>query len=262
MKRITDISEVHEILLQIASEFDRICTKHGIPYYMLYGTMLGAVRHKGFIPWDDDMDFGIPFEYYDLLIEKLTEELPYPYRCLTFESNKNVVYPVCKIDNSETLIDDPRLRCRIEDKLGINIDVFPLIRCKGMSLRIQIVRFLIRMQTLFFLNTTSSSKFHQIIYRVFKVFALFSNKCIPRMIMQVLKGVKSGDMVVSVFGSYGKKELVPLSDFGEGKCYLFENVNLRGVTKAHSYLLKLYDKYLMLPPLHKRKAHVSDVYYR
>ena len=58
------IKEIQQHLLGIAKEFDRICTKHNIPYFMLYGTMLGAVRHKGFIPWDDDMDFGVPIEYY------------------------------------------------------------------------------------------------------------------------------------------------------------------------------------------------------
>ena len=79
MKRI-GIDEIHARVLAIAKEFDKICTRHQIPYYMLGGTMLGAIRHKGFIPWDDDMDFGVPIAYYDQLEEILKEELPSNYR--------------------------------------------------------------------------------------------------------------------------------------------------------------------------------------
>ena len=79
--RPIDIEEAHHILLDIAKAFTKVCDENNIPYYMLGGTMLGAVRHKGFIPWDDDMDFGVPREYYDLLINVLEKELPSPYRC-------------------------------------------------------------------------------------------------------------------------------------------------------------------------------------
>ena len=75
LRRI-DMDECHEHLLRIAECFDGICRRHGIPYFMLGGTMLGAVRHKGFIPWDDDMDFGIPRPYFNRFIETAREELP------------------------------------------------------------------------------------------------------------------------------------------------------------------------------------------
>ena len=110
MRQITDISEVHQILLGIAKEFDRICRENDIPYYMLGGTMLGAVRHKGFIPWDDDMDFGVPRPYYDRLVSVLESELLHPYRCCTYRNNQGVFAPFVKIDDYRTLADDPRVR--------------------------------------------------------------------------------------------------------------------------------------------------------
>ena len=68
LKRI-DIQECHQQLVLLAIVFDKICNKYHIPYYMLGGTMLGAVRHKGFIPWDDDMDFGIPRPYFKYFLQ-------------------------------------------------------------------------------------------------------------------------------------------------------------------------------------------------
>ena len=95
MERI-DIEEVHSRVLAIAKEFDRICTLHGIPYYMIGGTMLGAIRHKGFIPWDDDMDFGVPIEHYQELINILEKELPYPFRCCTYKNHPAVLFNFLK----------------------------------------------------------------------------------------------------------------------------------------------------------------------
>ena len=128
MKKI-GIEEVHSRLLAIAKVFDDICTRHNIPYYMIGGTMLGAIRHKGFIPWDDDMDFGVPIEYYKELIDTLENELPYPYRCCTYKNHPAVLFTYFKIEDQSTCIDDAAIYLPLEDKLGINIDIFPLNHC-------------------------------------------------------------------------------------------------------------------------------------
>ena len=70
IKELT-FEELHHHLLEIAKAFDAVCRKNNIPYYMLGGTMLGAIRHKGFIPWDDDMDFGYRENILTLLLKYL-----------------------------------------------------------------------------------------------------------------------------------------------------------------------------------------------
>lgn len=157
MTRI-DIEEVHRRILNIARIFDNICSEHGIQYYMLGGTMLGAIRHKGFIPWDDDMDFGVPFEHYNKLISILEEKLPQGMRCCTFENSKAVVYPFIKIEDTETCIDDPRVNLPIEEKLGINIDIFPLVACEKYGKDAARARKLLRLQTLLFVDSTESGR--------------------------------------------------------------------------------------------------------
>ena len=126
MKEIKSHDEIHHILLGIASAFTKICDRHGIPYFMLGGTMLGAVRHKGFIPWDDDMDFSIPRPYYQLAIDCLQKELPHPYRCCTYKNNPAIRYCFFKVDDFSTLIVDNRLPLPMDQHLGLNLDVFPL----------------------------------------------------------------------------------------------------------------------------------------
>ena len=68
--------EMQEGLLTLLKEFDAICKKHDITYYLEGGSLLGAVRHKGFIPWDDDVDLGIPRADYDRLLTQVSRYLP------------------------------------------------------------------------------------------------------------------------------------------------------------------------------------------
>ena len=101
MKELS-LKDQHILLLGIAKEFDKVCRDSRIPYYMLGGTMLGAIRHKGFIPWDDDMDFGVPRPYYERLISALEEQLPVRYRCCTYDNSRNIIYPFIKIEDTHT----------------------------------------------------------------------------------------------------------------------------------------------------------------
>lgn len=78
MRKIETAEELHGILLAMAKTFHKICVEEDIPYYMVAGTMLGAKRHKGFIPWDDDMDFAIPRAYYEKAKNVLKTKLPPP----------------------------------------------------------------------------------------------------------------------------------------------------------------------------------------
>ena len=71
-----DRKKVWNVELNLVREFDRICKKYGLTYFMSYGTLLGAVRHQGFIPWDDDIDLMMPRPDYDRLKKVIVGELP------------------------------------------------------------------------------------------------------------------------------------------------------------------------------------------
>ena len=82
------LASLHEVELEIFDEFVRICKKHKLEYFMTGGTMLGAIRHEGFIPWDDDIDLGMMRKDYDLFIQYAKEELDEKYYLDCFETNK------------------------------------------------------------------------------------------------------------------------------------------------------------------------------
>ncbi len=102
---------------------DKVCREHSLHYYIYDGTMLGAVRHQGFIPWDDDLDIAMPRPDYETFIAHANEWLPRPYEFVAFETDPTYPLPFGKVqDASTTLIERPHLPYLG----GLYIDVFPI----------------------------------------------------------------------------------------------------------------------------------------
>ena len=100
---------------------DKVCKEHGIKYYVIAGTLLGALRHKGFIPWDDDLDIALMRSDYDLLIEHASEWFPEPFSIVAY--NNDLSYPkyFAKLeDKSTTLVE----RFYLGYVGGIYMDIF------------------------------------------------------------------------------------------------------------------------------------------
>ena len=261
MERL-DLKTIQQRLLLIAEVFDKICSKHDIPYYMLGGTMLGAIRHKGFIPWDDDMDFGVPFEHYNRLINILEEELPQGMRCCTFENCQAVVYPFMKIEDTETCIDDPRINLPIEEKLGINIDIFPLVACEKYGKDAARARKLLRLQTLLFVDSYDGGNIKKMIKRVLKLSTPFGKQYLPKKMLSILSEMRDGNDIANIFGRWGIKESVDNEWYGNNVKYDFENLKLCGFKEYDKYLKQMYGDYMQLPPNNQQVAHVDNVYFR
>ena len=102
---------------------DRVCREHALHYYIYDGTMLGAVRHKGFIPWDDDLDIAMPREDYETFITYANEWLEEPYEFVSYETDSTYPLPFGKVqDASTTLVE----RAHLPYLGGLYIDVFPI----------------------------------------------------------------------------------------------------------------------------------------
>ncbi|MCA1032221.1 LicD family protein [Bacillus timonensis] len=120
-----DIRDVQQAQVEILLEFDRICKKHKINYQLFAGTLLGAVRHNGFIPWDDDIDVCLLREDFNRLVKVCEFELNTNFFLQTNKTDKNFVLQFAKIRKNDTLfIESSHSDCNIHH--GIYIDIFPL----------------------------------------------------------------------------------------------------------------------------------------
>lgn len=264
MKEITTAVELHSIILDLGKLFHGICVKHNIPYYMLGGTMLGAIRHKGIIPWDDDMDFGVPREYFYKLHDILVKELPTGFSCKSIYNSECVVTELCKICNDNTIIKEQKSKSNTEF-LGINIDIFPLDYTDGnyhfMS-RLYRIDFIVKLNNYFLFNTDFRSGIKLQIARFLKY--LFRNK--PRTyfveLIKRLIDFENKNFISNVYGAWGAKETVSAEVMGTPKLYDFDDTQFFGVEKPHEYLKRLYGDYMQLPPEDKRHIHIVEMYWK
>ena len=118
------MTEMQKRLFNMFKWFDSFCRDNNLIYYAVGGTLLGAVRHEGFIPWDDDIDVGMPRKDYELLTTKMGTEIQDHYILETVHSmDKSYCYTFSKLyDTNTTLVENVRSKL----KRGIYIDVFPI----------------------------------------------------------------------------------------------------------------------------------------
>lgn len=115
--------ELQRCLLGILKAIDQVCREHGLTYYLLAGTCLGAIRHQGFIPWDDDADVGLPRPDYDKLVAHAKEWLPEGYELVSGDKNERYPYPFARIQDKRTTY---ILRRSFDFVGGLPVDVYPL----------------------------------------------------------------------------------------------------------------------------------------
>ena len=121
-------NRIKEIEIEIFKSFISVCEHLNLTYYVLDGTLLGAVRHKGFIPWDDDIDVGMPREDYEVFLREGQALLPEEYFIQTFDSDPEYLANYAKIRNNNTTFVETSVRHR-KINHGVFIDVFPLDYC-------------------------------------------------------------------------------------------------------------------------------------
>lgn len=124
----TERKKIWAVLLDLLRQFDEVCRKHGLRYYLMYGSLLGAVRHKGFIPWDDDLDVAMPREDYEKLLQ-LESEFCSPYFLQVPGRDNGYYYSFVKVRNSRTTgLSEMFAYERFNQ--GLFLDVFPLDSAK------------------------------------------------------------------------------------------------------------------------------------
>jgi len=121
MRKIETIEELRSIMLAILDHIDEFCKKNNITYYICGGTLLGAIRHKGFIPWDDDIDIMMLREDYEKFINEYPSLDASCYRLYHYKYQKDYIYPFAKVGDTRT-----HTELKGEYNVGVYVDIFPI----------------------------------------------------------------------------------------------------------------------------------------
>ena len=127
MEELT-LRQMQEGALNILKKLDGICREQGLRYFLFYGTLIGAIRHKGFIPWDDDLDVAMPRPDFDKLVaycRRHRQELQ-PMQLMTVDDNPQYVYPIARFSDTRYRVKYQGIR---DYGLGLFVDIYPLDGC-------------------------------------------------------------------------------------------------------------------------------------
>lgn len=120
--RQLELEEIKKIQLEILDDIVAFCDENDIKYWIDYGTLLGAVRHEGYIPWDDDVDVGMLREDYDRFLRLYNQREGSCYSVHTVELDKNYYFPYAKVHDDRTVLYSPDINGK---KFAVNVDIFP-----------------------------------------------------------------------------------------------------------------------------------------
>lgn len=244
--------------LELFDAFAEACDRLNIDYYAIGGTLLGAVRHSGFIPWDDDIDVGMLRKDYELFITNAQHLLPSNMFLQTYETDRE--YPMCfaKIRMNNTTFIETSVRKRRMNH-GIYIDVFPIdyypenkIRQLVWRVRERLIG--ARISTCFDMQTKRMGVKDRFVYALSCI--LYSSvKRAQMRFDECLRKEKESGLVRNYFGAWGTREIIPADYFKSQVVLSFENKKIKAPVCYHEYLSKIYGDYMKLPPKEKQVGH-------
>ena len=247
------IEATQSLILEILKKFQQICDEQNLRFYLIAGSLLGAVRHQGFIPWDDDIDVGMPRKDYEIFIKNAHKWLKPPYELDCAEHNDKYIYFFAKVvDSNTTLLQRAYLS-------GVYIDVFPLdgAPCSKFRKRLHHIRFKAAKELFYTCRRdpfrhgkTAGSYLNVLLQKIVS----------PKRAYKIYKSVLSAyDFEKSkCFTDHGKKitNIIDKDVLGEAKSKMkFVDFETYAMQDNDSYLRCYFGDYMQLPPVESRKPH-------
>lgn len=258
--------KLKQIQLELMDEIDNLCRKNNVCYYIIGGTLIGAIRHKGFIPWDVDIDIAMPRPEYDRFKSICIDQLDRKYQYCDYTIIKNYDRPhavVC-VKNTKLITRTDKL-CPERTNLGIFIDVFPLDRVpddeKEKAVHIKEINRYRMLRYLRIPYYTSPSKVKRMGRRIIKgllswmsIYSLNErmDKCMRKYNDQ------SSRSVSNMAGRYSyETESSEVATFGTPIQVEFEGRMYNAPEKYDKYLRHVYGDYMKLPPVEEQTGYLN-----
>lgn len=257
------LKEIHKKELEILEVFAQLCDKLNLKYTLSSGTLLGAVRHKGFIPWDDDVDVAMPREDYEILIKEANKHLPEGYFLEHFSTEKNCYNYYAKLKDSNTTWIEDVTGIMPSTNQGMYVDIFPIDRFtnpKDLKKFRKKTLFYNRLRTFYFPHNKRGS---------------FINKCIALFVFCPLARIiglnkinRMHDKLMQSFGNGNyttadtlvNDSVTDYKVFEEYTTIEFEGKQFRCIKDYDTYLKFLYNDYMTIPPKEKQLTHFVSIF--
>ncbi len=265
MRQLT-LEELKERELNLLIKIRDFCNQEGLRYYLCAGTLLGAIRHKGFIPWDDDIDIAMPRPDYDRLVELyLAGKCDIGVKLLCVQTEPKYAYTFAKVWDADTLIIE-KVGNRNQVELGVHIDIFPMDGY-GKDEKEAIKNFKkthLSMELLVAYNWKkfSRSRVHTILYEPARLILFLLSRFINS--EKTVKKLESYYRAISfdeseytstIMSSYRANGIIPKKIFDGSIMVEFEGEMFSAPIGYHELLEQCYGNYMLLPPENKRQTH-------
>ncbi len=265
--REIQFEEMKKIELNILIYFTEVCEENNLRYYLGGGTLLGAVRHKGFIPWDDDIDVMMPRPDFQKLLSLSINNENYN---IIKPGTAGYYYNFAKLVDTRTILEEKGIK--IIDGLGVYIDIFPL---DGMpetpDARKKRFKELNSIRKRINNTCLLKPKFHRNPFAYLNACRIYnSNKNIDLSSLQkkyldsaLKNSFDDSEFVFAAGGAYGARDIFPGKWFEKEIELQFENLSVKAFNGYDFYLTQLYGDYMTLPPEDKRVTpHHTIVYFK
>jgi len=267
-----DLEKLHKVQLDLARIFVSVCEKHNLSYFLIEGSLLGAVRHKGFIPWDDDIDFGMPRDDYECLLREIRHALGENYQLVTYHSERKALRYFSQLECT-----DIKLRVSAQKDSSLRnawIDIFPLdgmpdnpIIRRWHLFKILILRAAIQFSQfdeIVNVNRKNRPLHEKILIKIGQKTKL-GHRWDTRKLMKKLDALLKKynyytcNYCINSMSAYKSKAVFPREYFGKGILYEFEGMLLKGPEQYDLILKQIYGDYMTPPPENERNVHFSEI---
>ena len=257
-----DIDEIKEVELGVMDYIHNICNEKGINYSLAYGSLLGAVRHKGFIPWDDDLDIALKRDQYDKLYQAILEDNNSIYKVVSWENDSRYPYPFYRVYDSRTVYENNYIQNDIE--LGICVDVFPFDDYKDVNKEITKLDMYRRLSvyTLYGIRNKETGIKNIVRYLMLVVFRLTRVKTWNKKLNDCSRVPVNSEYIDYLMESKKYSTKIDAKALDEVVECKFED-RLYNIPKDYDHILTtIYGSdYVEIPPLEKRIQHDDFVAY-
>ena len=271
MLTANDLRKLQDAEFDMLKMLINICKKYDLQYYIIGGTLLGAIRHGGFIPWDDDIDIAMPRKDYEKLINILKEELKPPFKYRHYSVDDKYREYCLKIINANIICYENKNDVE-RSKTFLWLDILPLDAVPdnkiGYNIFKGVVYFLKALLSFKNIETVRNIK-NRPIYETFlikfaqvvPIKAVINRNCVMKCLDMAIK-MCANDRAKSIgtfMGAYRFKEVVPKEYFGNGTDVMFGDISVKAPKQVGSYLAHIYGDYMKLPPKEKQEAHIVKI---